>query len=56
MDTQQIKSFLTAAKCLNFTEAASQLFISQPTLSRQILNMEKELNCSCLSEGRKAYS
>lgn len=54
MDTQQIKSFLTAAKCLNFTEAASQLFISQPTLSRQILNMEKELNMQLFIRRQKS--
>ena len=44
MDIQQMKTFITAARCLNFTEAANQLFISQPTLSRQITNMETELN------------
>lgn len=44
MTRLQIKYFLTAAKCLNFTEAAKQLYISQPTLSQQISAMEKELN------------
>ncbi len=44
MNINQINYFLTTAKCLNFTEAASQLFISQPTLSRQITNIENELN------------
>lgn len=44
MDTLQMKYFVTAAKCLNFTEAANQLFISQPTLSRQITAIESELN------------
>ena len=44
MNITQINYFLTTAKCLNFTEAAAQLFISQPTLSRQITNMENELN------------
>lgn len=44
MNMVQINYFLTTAKCLNFTEAATQLFISQPTLSRQINAMENELN------------
>ncbi len=44
MNQLQIKYFLTAARCLNFTEAAKQLFISQPALSHQILTIEKELN------------
>jgi len=40
----QIKYFLTAAKCLNFTEAAKQLYITQPALSQQITAIETELN------------
>ncbi|MCI8993933.1 MAG: LysR family transcriptional regulator [Eubacterium sp.] len=44
MNTSQMKLFLTAAQHLNFTKAADQLEISQPTLSRQISNIESELN------------
>ncbi len=44
MNMMQIKYFITAAKCLNFTKAADQLFITQPALSRQIFMMESELN------------
>lgn len=44
MNHLQIKYFLTAARCLNFTEAAGQLYISQPALSQQISAIEKELN------------
>lgn len=44
MNHTQIKYFLTAARCLNFTEAARQLFISQPALSQQITAIESELN------------
>ena len=40
----QIKYFITAANCLNFTQAADLLYITQPALSRQISAMEKELN------------
>lgn len=40
----QIKYFLKAAQKLNFTEAAKELFISQPALSQQITAIEKELN------------
>lgn len=40
----QIKYFTTVAKCLSFTKAAEQLFVSQPALSRHIRNMEEELN------------
>ena len=44
MTITQMKYFITAAKCLNFTKAASQLYITQPALSRQIAAMETELN------------
>ena len=44
MNFIQIKYFVTAARCQNFTKAADQLYITQPALSRQILSMEKELN------------
>ena len=44
MTIAQIKYFTTVAKCLSFTKAAEQLFLSQPALSRHIRNMEEELN------------
>lgn len=44
MTMQQIKYFVTVAKCMSFTKAAAQLFITQPALSRHIKNMEEELN------------
>ena len=44
MDFQQVKYFVTAAKCLNFSRAAERLYITQPALSRQINSIEKELN------------
>lgn len=44
MTIAQIKYFVTVAKCLSFTKAAEQLFISQPALSRHVRNMEEELN------------
>ncbi|MDF2512826.1 MAG: LysR family transcriptional regulator [Herbinix sp.] len=44
MNTTQIRYFLVAAKCLNFTEAAQKLYISQPALSKQLHAIEEELN------------
>lgn len=43
MNTQQIQFFLTAANCLNFTEAARKMFVAQPTLSKQIALLEEEV-------------
>lgn len=42
MNTSQQKSFLMAAECLNFTQAAEKLYISQPVLSRNIAALEEE--------------
>ena len=39
----QIQYFLTAAECLNFSQAAQQLYVTQPSVSRQIKQLEQEL-------------
>ena len=46
MNTLQMKYFLTAATCLNFTQAADLLYITQPALSRQMASIENELGVS----------
>ncbi len=43
MHTDQMKYFLTTVTCLNMTEAAEELHITQSALSRSILAMEGEL-------------
>lgn len=43
METGTIKEFVTLADCLNFSEAASRLFISQSSLSKHIKALEREL-------------
>lgn len=53
MNTTQIKYFLAAARTLNFTEAASQLYISQPALSKQITAIENELNMMLFVRSKK---
>ena len=44
MNFTRIEYFLAAAKCLNFTKAANVLYISQPSLSKQIALLEDELD------------
>ncbi len=56
MTITQIKWFLTVAETLNFTKAADQLGVSQPTLSRQILNMEEELNLQLFIRSGRSVS
>ncbi|MBP2652413.1 MAG: transcriptional regulator AlsR family, partial [Firmicutes bacterium] len=43
MELRQLKYFLSVAKNLNFTRSAAELFITQPTLSQQIAELEKEI-------------
>ena len=44
MTTQQLGYFIRLAEELNYTYVARIFFITQPTLSRQIVNLENELN------------
>ena len=43
MNSMQIRCFLNAAQCLNFTFAASKLYVTQSTLSKNIAALEQEL-------------
>lgn len=43
MDTKQLKAFLTVATLKNYTQAAQELYISQPALSYQITSLEREI-------------
>jgi DNA-binding transcriptional LysR family regulator len=45
METRTIEAFLILANCLNFTKSAEQVYITQPALSRQIAQLEKEFDC-----------
>ena len=40
MDDFRLRVFITAAKTLNFTKCAEQLFISQPAVSKHIGELE----------------
>lgn len=43
MDIDTCREFITLARCLNFTEAASKLHITQPALSKHVAALEREL-------------
>ena len=43
MEIRVLKYFLSVAKEESITKAADQMHITQPTLSRQIMDLEEEL-------------
>lgn len=53
MELRVLKYFLSVAKEQNFSKAAQQLFITQPTLSRQIKELEEELGTTLFFRGTK---
>lgn len=44
MNSQQLQCFLCVADKLNFTKAAEELYLSTPTVTHHIKNLETELN------------
>lgn len=53
MDIEYCRGFITLARCLNFTEAATKLNITQPALSKRMAALEKELGTRLLERNRK---
>ena len=53
MDLRVINYFLTVAQEGNITRAAEILHITQPTLSRQIMELEEELGATLIIRGKR---
>lgn len=56
MTLQQLKYLVTVAECRNITEAAEKLFISQPSLSAAIHNLESEMGVTAFVRSNKGVS
>lgn len=48
-----MRYFIKVAECMNFTKAAESLYVSQPTLSRQISDLEEELNVELFDRSKR---
>lgn len=53
MDFKQIEAFINVAKFKSFSKAAEAIFLSQPTISAHISNLEKELNTTLFDRSSK---
>lgn len=52
----QLAQFVTLSQSKNYTQAARELYISQPALSKSIIAMEKELNLELIHRNTKMVS
>ncbi len=56
MELTQLKHFKAAAEMNNLTKAAQSLYVTQPTLSKSIANLERELGISLFEHSKKRIS
>lgn len=56
MDLQQLRFLVAVSKTLNFSKAADELFVSQPTLSYQIRRLEEELGVKLFERSTRNVS
>ena len=54
MDFKQLRSFVAVVRCGSFTQAAQQLFVSQPTISAHVRALEEELGRELILRTTKA--
>ncbi len=54
MEIRVLKYFLSVANYESISQAAKALHITQPTLSRQIMELEKELGTTLFSRGKRS--
>ena len=53
MDVRTLRYFLAVARAENITRAAESLHLAQPSLSKQMIELERELGCTLLERGKR---
>ncbi|WP_129596497.1 selenium metabolism-associated LysR family transcriptional regulator [Anaerophilus nitritogenes] len=53
MDFRQLETFITIARLKSFSKAADALFLTQPTISNHIQNLENELSTVLINRSNK---
>src|SRR5688500_8710588 len=53
MELRHLRYFVAVADTLNFTRAAAALHVAQPSLTRQIQNLEEEIGVRLLDRSKK---
>ena len=56
MELRTLRYFLAAAEEENITRAADLLHVTQPTLSRQLMDLERELGTTLMLRGKKGMT
>jgi DNA-binding transcriptional LysR family regulator len=56
MELRHLRYFVAVADALNFTKAAEQLHLAQPSLTRQIHNLEEELGVRLFNRSKNQVS
>jgi DNA-binding transcriptional LysR family regulator len=56
LEFNQLESFISVVKHNNFSHAAKELYTTQPTISNNIKNLEKELNTTLLDRTSKTIT
>ena len=56
MELRTLRYFLAAAQEGNMTHAADILHVTQPTLSRQMMDLEKELGTTLMLRGKNGLT
>lgn len=56
MDIRQLRYFISVAEHLSFTDAAKHLYVSQPSLSQQVAELEKQIGVRLFSRDHHSVS